>query len=135
MERAVTIASGCNATEVAVLHVYRLNPDYSYLPTGARVISKDDRDSYQKINEQIKLEGENIIEEAYNYLEAQGIKANKILKEGHPSHTIVETAREKGYDMIIVGNRGRSGIKRQILGSVSSAVVQEVQDGSVLVVK
>lgn len=56
------------------------------------------------------------------------------LKEGHVADAIAETAKERGIDMIIMGNRGRSGLKKLLLGSVSNAVIQETQS-SVLVVK
>ncbi|MBW1681719.1 MAG: universal stress protein [Deltaproteobacteria bacterium] len=46
---------------------------------------------------------------------------------------IVEEARE-GYDVIVLGRRGLSGIKEFILGSVSQKVVHAVKDTSILLV-
>lgn len=36
---------------------------------------------------------------------------------------IVEVGREGGYDLIVMGTRGLSGVKRILLGSVASGVV------------
>jgi nucleotide-binding universal stress UspA family protein len=51
-----------------------------------------------------------------------GIKT--VVKEGHPSDEILETAKEEGVEMIIVGSRGR----RQhsvMMGSVSREVANQ----------
>ncbi|ABB14618.1 universal stress protein [Carboxydothermus hydrogenoformans] len=37
---------------------------------------------------------------------------------------MVNLAEEEGYDLIVLGARGLSGIKRYLLGSVSEAVVR-----------
>ncbi|HEX4981103.1 MAG TPA: universal stress protein [Ilumatobacteraceae bacterium] len=44
-----------------------------------------------------------------------------VLLEGNPAWTILEAA--KGADLIVVGSRGRSGLKTLLLGSVSHVVV------------
>jgi nucleotide-binding universal stress UspA family protein len=48
--------------------------------------------------------------------------------------TIIEEART-GYDLIILGRRGHSGLKKFLLGSVSQKVIQAVKDISVLIVE
>jgi len=54
--------------------------------------------------------------------------------EGHPANEILSMAEEWNADLIIVGSHGRQGIKRFLLGSVSSAIVSRAPC-SVLVVK
>ena len=58
---------------------------------------------------------------------AQSLKPNldispKIM-EGRPSETIVQVAEEEKFDLIVMGSRGLSGIKKIFLGSVSNEVV------------
>lgn len=54
--------------------------------------------------------------------------------QGHPSTTIVNYAEENGIDLIVLGNRGLSGVKKLFLGSVSNRVVQDAPC-AVLVIK
>ena len=44
------------------------------------------------------------------------------LLHGHPADTIVQTAKEEGFDIIVVGSRGLSGTEELFLGSVSDRV-------------
>ena len=48
--------------------------------------------------------------------------------------TIIEEART-GYDLIVLGRRGHSGLKKFLFGSVSQKVLQAVEDISVLIVE
>jgi nucleotide-binding universal stress UspA family protein len=48
--------------------------------------------------------------------------------------TIIEEARA-GYDLIVLGRRGHSGLKKFLFGSVSQKVLQAVKDISVLIVE
>jgi nucleotide-binding universal stress UspA family protein len=45
------------------------------------------------------------------------ISTNSVVK------TIVEYAEEKNIDLIVIGSRGMSGLKRMLLGSIASGVV------------
>ena len=62
------------------------------------------------------------------------IKAEKIEgavevynKVGYPADVIVEQAKESQCDCIIMGSRGLSGVKKALLGSVSSQVAHTAE--------
>jgi len=44
---------------------------------------------------------------------------------GEPFEKIVETAKNGNYDLIVMGNRGFSKIKRFFVGSVTQRVISE----------
>jgi len=54
--------------------------------------------------------------------------------EGEPGKVLVRLATERESDLVIVGSRGLSGVKRVFLGSVSHTILQKVPC-AVLVVK
>ena len=51
------------------------------------------------------------------------IAYEKLVEVGEPYDVIVNVAEEKGADLIVIGRRGFSQIKRLLLGSVSQKVV------------
>lgn len=65
--------------------------------------------------------------------EARGIPAEYDLLEGDAAQRIVELARRRDADLIVIGSRGRGAIASAILGSVSKRVLHEA-DRPVLVV-
>ncbi len=42
---------------------------------------------------------------------------------GPPASALVDEAKQGGYDLVVVGSHGRTGMKRFLLGSVASQVV------------
>jgi nucleotide-binding universal stress UspA family protein len=52
--------------------------------------------------------------------EEAGFTVEKHVREGDPANTILDVAGEQGADLIVVGARGDTGLKRFMLGSVSS---------------
>lgn len=62
------------------------------------------------------------------------IKCNHVFLEGDPATEIVRFAREGGFELIVMGTHGRTGVERQLLGSVAEKVLRDAPC-SVLVVK
>ena len=52
---------------------------------------------------------------------------------GEPASTIVDTAAEGVYDLIVIGNKGRSALNRFLLGSVTTKVVHHAPCNVLLV--
>ena len=50
------------------------------------------------------------------------VKVKSVLREGDPAEGLIDVAEEEGVDLIIVGNRGMTGAKRFLLGSVPNQV-------------
>jgi nucleotide-binding universal stress UspA family protein len=54
--------------------------------------------------------------------------------EGSPWHQLVDLAKSGGFDLIVMGTAGRTGLKRMLIGSVAEQVVRH-SPVSVLVVR
>jgi nucleotide-binding universal stress UspA family protein len=55
-------------------------------------------------------------------LEEDGIEVQTHAREGDPADAILDVAEEEGADLIVVGNKGMTGAKRFLLGSVPNKV-------------
>lgn len=64
------------------------------------------------------------LEEAAATLAAAGLKADTILRAGNPAEEIIVAAATGGFDLIVIGNHGKSAIERFLMGSVSERVMR-----------
>jgi nucleotide-binding universal stress UspA family protein len=55
---------------------------------------------------------------------AGGLRVETALRTGLAGRTVVQYAREKGIDLIVLGTHGRTGFTHAILGSVAETVVR-----------
>jgi nucleotide-binding universal stress UspA family protein len=51
-----------------------------------------------------------------------GVEVECFAREGDPADAILDVAEEEGADLIVVGNKGMTGAKRFLLGSVPNKV-------------
>ncbi|HEY4897156.1 MAG TPA: universal stress protein [Solirubrobacteraceae bacterium] len=51
-----------------------------------------------------------------------GVAVDLYARQGDPADAILDVAEEQGADLIVVGNRGMTGAKRFLLGSVPNKV-------------
>ena len=64
---------------------------------------------------------------------AEGIKVNTHPREGDPADAILDVAEETGADLVVVGNKGMTGAKRFLLGSVPNKVSHHATCGVYIV--
>ena len=62
------------------------------------------------------------LREAAAAAEAAGVAVRTYAREGDPADAILDVAEERGADLIVVGNKGMTGAKRFLLGSVPNKV-------------
>jgi len=60
--------------------------------------------------------------EAEAAVEGAGITVTTFAREGDPADAILDVAEERGADLIVVGNKGMTGAKRFLLGSVPNKI-------------
>jgi nucleotide-binding universal stress UspA family protein len=60
--------------------------------------------------------------EASQEVEQAGVAVRTFARQGEPADAILDVAEEEGADLIVVGNKGMTGAKRFLLGSVPNKV-------------
>jgi nucleotide-binding universal stress UspA family protein len=62
------------------------------------------------------------LKEAAETIQEAGVTVDTYSRQGDPADAILDVAEEKGADLIVVGNKGMTGAKRFLLGSVPNKV-------------
>jgi nucleotide-binding universal stress UspA family protein len=62
------------------------------------------------------------LEQAAREVRAAGVEVEVYARQGDPADAILDVAEERGSDLIVVGNKGMTGAKRFLLGSVPNKV-------------
>ena len=62
------------------------------------------------------------LSDASDQIKEAGVKVETFSREGDPADAILDVAEEQGADLIVVGNKGMTGAKRFLLGSVPNKV-------------
>ena len=88
----------------------------------------------EQLEKRLKV-GEKVCVETKKMLTSEfGIEVQSLLCEGDPPTVIVDIAREKKADLIMLGTYGRKGLNRLLMGSVTSQVIVN-SSADVLVIK
>ena len=90
----------------------------------------------KKTKQQVKLEneGEKLLNKAESILEEENIETEKEILKGDPANEICDYATENNIGIIVMGDKGKGGIKELLLGSTSGKVVRHA-NCSVMIVK
>jgi nucleotide-binding universal stress UspA family protein len=86
------------------------------------------RDERQQIPEDLQWmvnpreDVESTLEDGAGSISDSGVEVETLAREGDPADAILDVAEEKGADLIVVGNKGMTGAKRFLLGSVPNKV-------------
>ena len=77
----------------------------------------------ERARREIKDRSLELAERAAGWLCGQGLDAEAAVRDGEPGRAVVEEAKEWGADLVVVGSRGHTGLRRLLEGSVSRYVV------------
>ena len=112
------------AVDVAKLSGARLSIVSAYEPVSKRRVEGEQLDAPADVQHEINpREDVNLVlEAAAASAKQEGVEVQTHPVEANPADAILEVAEETGADLIVVGNRGMTGARRFLLGSVPNNV-------------
>jgi len=75
------------------------------------------------IRERLSEEAERVIIQGRTFVGNNGVPVEAVIEEGSPSKRIVEIAKERGSDLIVMGSHGWHGMDRALVGSTTERVI------------
>jgi nucleotide-binding universal stress UspA family protein len=127
VRQAIALASreGARLHLVTAYHHQQILPEttiWSNDPKG--VIDTGRTEARGPHSETVNLRevAESVLKRAAGDALSTGVEVETHARKGQPAEVIIEVAKQEQADLIVVGSRGLTGIKRYLLGSVSSKV-------------
>jgi nucleotide-binding universal stress UspA family protein len=131
---SASIRAGRIAIRMAAVHDLPVAAVYVVDEKTVSEIAEASRQSRAAVQSELESKGWSYLEHIAQIAENYGITCYRIVKHGTPYGQISDIARERGIDLIVIGQTGRHSSQRSVLGSVAERVV-EYATCSVLVVK
>jgi len=96
----------------------------AYEPVAGQRLREEAREAPRDLQWMINAreDVEATLREAAAEAEAAGVAVATYAREGDPADAILDVAEERGSELIVVGNKGMTGAKRFLLGSVPNKV-------------
>ncbi|MHC1759028.1 MAG: universal stress protein [Negativicutes bacterium] len=125
LEHARTLGEKFNS-EITVMHVVQ---PYNTIPSidGSPLFIPRDIDDIQQT-------GQTLLKQAEEKMAGYPYPLETKIEFGYPAERILNLVKEKKYSLIVMGNRGLSGIAEFLMGGVVSRVTQH-SEVPVLIVK
>lgn len=109
LREAVNLAKTCG-TKLYVVSVIEVNPEYATMAPN--------------VVEKLEKETGELMDAVRTCVQREGIDSEIITHEGEEAWKfIIDEARARNVDMIVMGTHGRSGLTRLLMGSVTQKVI------------
>jgi len=126
LEHGLALAKALNAKVRVIMVTEPFPVDYGSGHTGAWFPTQEEFDHFDAA---CKENAGKVLDEAREMAERAGVQIAALhVPNAHPATTIIETARSRGCDLVVMGSHGRRGLRKLSLGSQTSEVLA---DGSV----
>ncbi len=109
------------AREVLFLNIIEEVAEVSHYYWGAFTVSPD---FYEKATQSARQALVELMKNLKSSRDTSGVTLRAEVELGRSHATIIEKAETEGTDLIVVGDRGKSGLEGFLLGSVSAKIVR-----------
>ncbi len=116
VRHAALLAKATGAT-VHIVHAFQPTPAMAAIgiDAGAAVLAAGSA-------EEAERHAREILDRAKQLAQAEGATVEGTLAADDPASALIDAAERLGADLVVVGNKGMSGVKRFVLGSVPNKV-------------
>ena len=134
--------SGVGDLQITLLHVLPYPPaplwDDGHIPTGEEKEEREKAIERWLAGQRVKTEP--LFNSAMNILTGAGISATQLAKKVISDSTdvaesILEEARDGGYQTLVLGRRGLSPVKKVFMGSVTTKIINHGAGVAICVVE
>jgi len=118
LHHAVELAKACNAT----LHIVNVYKPMSTGNLASSAMAGGPTFDLAAVNSGLENESTVICSRAASQAEAANVKHETHAIPGDPADVLIELAEQVDADVIVIGNRGMTGVRRFVLGSVPNKI-------------
>jgi nucleotide-binding universal stress UspA family protein len=121
VEHGIALAKALNARATVITVTEPFPFDLGGAHASVWIPSQEEIDRFDAANEE---RAGRILDEARAIAEQKGMSAELLhVQNSHPATSIIETAKSRGCDLIVMASHGRRGLKKLFLGSQTSEVL------------
>jgi nucleotide-binding universal stress UspA family protein len=121
VEHGIALAKALNAKATVVTVTEALPIDYGGGHDSGWIPSQDEIDHFDAACRQ---RAGQVLDQARAMAERSGVTVELLhVPNSHPATAIVETAKSRGCDLIVMSSHGRRGLRKLFLGSQTSEVL------------
>jgi nucleotide-binding universal stress UspA family protein len=127
-QRAIKTAIGLSTKLESELHVVYVAPEHPYVHAFYDL-------RHQEEEQRLRREDQRVLDECVDHVrKAGGTVTESYLRVGEAAKEIVELAQKLEVGLVVLGSRGLGGIRRALMGGVSTSVLRHAHC-SVLIVR
>jgi nucleotide-binding universal stress UspA family protein len=116
VRHAAWLAKATGAT-LHVVHAFKLVPTMPAFGPDSDIVAAP-----KGLTDAVETDAKAVLADAVATARAEGARTEGRLCRDDAANALVETAEQLGASLVVVGNKGMSGVKRFVLGSVPNKV-------------
>jgi nucleotide-binding universal stress UspA family protein len=123
VKHGIALAKALNAKAIVITVTEPLEIDYGGGHAGGWIPSQEEFDRFEAA---CKESAGKVLDEVRGMAEQIGISAELLhVPNAYPAKAIIETAKSRGCDLIVMASHGRRGLRKLLLGSQTSKVLAD----------
>jgi nucleotide-binding universal stress UspA family protein len=122
---AASIAAGRMAVRLAGLTAGRLTFLFVVDATVVGELARASAGDAAIVENDLTVTGRRNLDLLSRFAKEAGVEAARALRKGEPEIEIMQQSAEQGADLIVIGQIGRRGLHRVLIGSVTERVIEQ----------